>query len=94
MAEKPGKHVDSMCVAELKDSSEMHFRTRTANGVLTFVLERTEGRMGRINCCIIIEIVTSICTVLCTFEKEIKVSTGYQGKTSMEVSTDNTNAAW
>ena len=75
-----------MYMAELKDNSERHIRRRIANCVVTLVLERTEGPMGRINCCIIIEIVTS------SPEKEIKDNTDYQGKSAWGLSTDNTHA--
>ena len=77
-----------MCMAQLKNSSKRHFRRRTANCVVTLVLERTEGPKGRINCCIIIEIVTS------SPDKEIKDNTEHQGKPAWRFSTDNTHAAW
>ena len=43
--------------------------------------------------CIIIEVVTSMCIVLCTFEKENKDNTEYQDKPAWRFSTDNTQAA-
>ena len=76
-----------MCMAKLKDSSERHFRRRTANCVLILVLERTEGPKSRIKCCIVIEIVTS------SPEKEIRDNTEHQGKPAWRFSNENTHAA-